>query len=84
MKFHFLIIPRKQWKIHWPTSYYSMHLSRSLCAACNALEGLGYFLPGLWDEQTYSCFMFPETMLGKAGGMLAGKVQGLLRYNPED
>jgi len=28
--------------------------------------------------------MLPETTLGKAGGMLAGKVQGLARYNPED
>lgn len=61
-----------------------MHHPGSLCAACNALEGLGYFLLLSRGGQTYSCFMFPETTPGKAGGMLAGKIQGLLRYNLED
>lgn len=64
-------------------SYHAMQHSHSPCAACSALEGLGYFLPGLWDGQTFVYFMFPERNPGKSCGMLAGKVQGLLRCNPE-
>lgn len=51
MMLQYLIILWKQWKVQWVTRYWSMHCG-SLCAAREALKGLGCFVPGFWDGQT--------------------------------